>query len=482
MSLESWADQALHELAKIPKKDMRKLKELLFFIHVPRTGGRTYHHCLLRHLYPQEQQCDRSYDQLRFNSSKHCRLLATHNDYSVLSKLPLDTTSVTTNLRHPVDRIFSSYEFSVEVAARFLARNPQKFVASRGNKKISGPSTLNIWPWRYLVPWMREDLFSRRAARQSGAKSSSQDFTHYNASFYVMPFHEFLHKPLVMDLLQNGATFQLAGLTNNSYTERAADLRKCVINYPDLGHIVLNVAKRRIDKMILVGLTEKHKDTAILFANVVGGQILPFGQPSTNISSFETNPGLSALPSAFKDSNITNSQPSKKASHSNTNARAAKLTVSGLIEKYENCAGYLRGTQIQRRILSMKNVLPVNFSKEARRQVAEGTLEALRQLNSLDLELYTYAKQRFSKDQLSRHAGSKSSKWELKMPLSQSSKGQRLYDWHLPWSSSGKLVKLMLLTIGGSVATIGVCLFVFLNGRRIVRFQTGSNHAALKEI
>ena len=41
-----------------------------------------------------------------------------------------------------------------------------------------------------------------------------------------------------------------------------------------------------------------------------------------------------------------------------------QLTVYGLIEKYESCAGRLRKTQIQRRILSLKSVLPINFSSE----------------------------------------------------------------------------------------------------------------------
>ena len=60
-------------------------------------------------------------------------------------------------MRHPVDRIFSAYEFSVEVASRFLSRNKRKPLAT----KTTGASTLNIWPWSLLVPWMREDIFAR---------------------------------------------------------------------------------------------------------------------------------------------------------------------------------------------------------------------------------------------------------------------------------------------------------------------------------
>ncbi|GJS50779.1 RNA-directed DNA polymerase, eukaryota [Tanacetum coccineum] len=53
------------------------LKDLLFFLHVPRTGGRTYFHWLL----------------------------VTHDDYSMVSKLPGEKTSVVTILRDPIERV-----------------------------------------------------------------------------------------------------------------------------------------------------------------------------------------------------------------------------------------------------------------------------------------------------------------------------------------------------------------------------------------
>lgn len=69
-----------------------------------------------------------------------------------------------TILRNPVDRVFSTYEFSVEVAARFLIHPNLTSVSrmtQRIRRKTNGVSTLDIWPWKYLVPWMREDLFAR---------------------------------------------------------------------------------------------------------------------------------------------------------------------------------------------------------------------------------------------------------------------------------------------------------------------------------
>lgn len=82
-----------------------------------------------------------------------------------MSKLPNDKTSVVTIMRDPLERVFSSYEFSVEVAARFLVHPNLASALETSNrvrpKSTRMVSTLDIWPWKYLVPWMREDLFAR---------------------------------------------------------------------------------------------------------------------------------------------------------------------------------------------------------------------------------------------------------------------------------------------------------------------------------
>lgn len=61
----SWARSSLDE--EMTKEDKHTLRDLLFFLHVPRTGGRTYFHCFLKKLYPSNLECPRSYDKLRFD-------------------------------------------------------------------------------------------------------------------------------------------------------------------------------------------------------------------------------------------------------------------------------------------------------------------------------------------------------------------------------------------------------------------------------
>ncbi|RVW97209.1 Protein-tyrosine sulfotransferase [Vitis vinifera] len=209
-TVKKWASSSLDLEVK---EDKHTLQDLLFFLHVPRTGGRTYFHCFLKRLYPSSLECPRSYDKLRFDPSKpNCRLLVTHDDYSMMSKLPREKTSVVTILRNPLDRVFSAYEFSVEVAARFLVHpnlTSAKQMALRIRSKTKGVSTLDIWPWKYLVPWMRDDLFARRDARKDKGPNYVKGNDSYNMEEIVMPLHEYINDPIARDIIHNGATFQV---------------------------------------------------------------------------------------------------------------------------------------------------------------------------------------------------------------------------------------------------------------------------------
>lgn len=102
-------------------------------------------------------------------------------------------------------------------------------------------------------------------------------------------------------------------MTNNSYLSESHEVRHCVQKYKILGEHVLQVAKvvqikfikfstmvcykccffcnphfhmgcndgselyilqKRLDNMLYVGLTEEHRESATMFANVVGAQVI----------------------------------------------------------------------------------------------------------------------------------------------------------------------------------------------------------------
>lgn len=56
----------------------------VFFLHVPRTAGKTYSTCFLRSATPPSKRCAPSYDLLRLNVSQEgCIMLTSHDDYSI---------------------------------------------------------------------------------------------------------------------------------------------------------------------------------------------------------------------------------------------------------------------------------------------------------------------------------------------------------------------------------------------------------------
>lgn len=402
-AVKSWASSSLDR--EIGEKDKHTLKDLLFFLHVPRTGGRAYFHCFLRKLYPSYLECPRSYDKLRFDPSQQkCRLLSTHDDYSMTSKFPKERTSVVTILRDPIDRVFSTYEFSMEVAARFLVHpnlTSATQMALRLRSKAKGVSTLDIWPWKYLVPWMREDLFARREARYSKGMNTVEGSDPYDMKDFAMPLQEYINHPAAWDIVHNGATFQVAGLTNNSYIAEAHEVRHCVQKYKVLGKYVLQVAKKRLDSMLYVGLTEEHKESATMFANVVGSQVISqLNAPNTSLDTIENTEQSSFSdvdPDSSEHQNSTSDRGASDAtSTENGEAAESTMTVGKLMDTYEACISNLRSSQSGRRISSLKRI-PVNFTKEARLQVPEEVLQQLRSLNDLDLELYEYARAIFNK-------------------------------------------------------------------------------------
>ena len=173
-----------HSSATATDATPEQKSDLLFFLHIPRTAGRTFHFCYLKLAYPEKDRCGKSYDELRVNvHNPNCKFLASHDDYSLVERFH-EQPRVVTMFRDPVARFLSSYEFAVEVSVRSFG--------SEAKTPSSRVSTRNVWPWSNAVRFIDRDLkrYKNRVEQDpEGRKESIENV--YNNTVYT-PLHEFV--------------------------------------------------------------------------------------------------------------------------------------------------------------------------------------------------------------------------------------------------------------------------------------------------
>jgi hypothetical protein len=239
--------------------------DLLFFLHIPRTAGRTFHFCYLKLAIADAKRCAKSYDHLRVDiENPNCQLLATHDDYSLVERLK-QQPRVVTMLRDPVARFLSSYEFAVEVSVRSFGEE----AVAKGNNRVS---TRNVWPWKYLVRHVDGDLHRYKdKVETTGWKDSISNV--YNNSVYT-PLHEFVSLQVAHDDLHNGQFLQLLGLTNNSSPEtepRAAKVRACLRKGAVATEVLYAFAERRLQDEVDVTVVHERLDESLRFSSAALG-------------------------------------------------------------------------------------------------------------------------------------------------------------------------------------------------------------------
>lgn len=153
--MQTWIDQ---QNVRFPPNREVDATKLLYFLHVPRTAGRTTHNCFLMPMLAPSRRCAKSYDGNKYNISvPDCGLLSSHDDYSAMYEFP-SHTAVYTSIRNPVGRFLSAYEFAVEIASREAV----KVLSRKGPSAAAGRvSTKNVWPWSYLAPFVEDDMVQR---------------------------------------------------------------------------------------------------------------------------------------------------------------------------------------------------------------------------------------------------------------------------------------------------------------------------------
>lgn len=303
--------------------------DFYFFLHIPRSAGRTINFCLLKTIFPPKDRCLTSYGEGKFKNATDagsdpsgegasdprnvvidrgpldrvghgCKLQGTHDDLSALRSIRTRggggsaregerKLAVFTQVRDPVDRVLSAYEFTVKVAARY-ASNPAKAVRARANPGRT--STDDVWPWLDLIPILQRDMEARRGALDEKAANTAgeeeeeecegervpgmdepelvwiRQYNAFNKSFayhnkaknetrlalellpsetllddldpydnpLAMPLGEFVRLPQVHQVLHNNQAYQVLGITNIS-SERvlARRLRSCSMRVSEEG-------------------------------------------------------------------------------------------------------------------------------------------------------------------------------------------------------------------------------------------------------
>jgi len=233
--------------------------DLLFFLHIPRTAGRTFHFCYLKLAYPEKDRCGKSYDELRVNvHNPNCKFLASHDDYSLVERFR-EQPKVVTMFRDPVARVLSSYEFAVEVSVRSFG-----IEASTPTSRVS---TRNVWPWSNAVRFIDRDLkrYKKRVERDPSLSKKESIENVYNNTVYS-PLHEFVDTPEAREDFHNAQFLQLLGLSTNSNpsTEpKARDLRSCLRPGTAATETLYAYAEERLREEVDVTVTHERLDDAL---------------------------------------------------------------------------------------------------------------------------------------------------------------------------------------------------------------------------
>lgn len=138
------------------QRDFARLRSLApklnvtFHLHVPRTAGRQLTLCLMGPSFA-AKGCMRQYNRDWVDWT--CPCVATHADFRAIDGVSLQgQPAIMMNMRDPVQRVLSAYEFAIEVSARKLGTD------IKPREELNINSTRNVWPWKYLVPYIDGEL------------------------------------------------------------------------------------------------------------------------------------------------------------------------------------------------------------------------------------------------------------------------------------------------------------------------------------
>ncbi len=109
---------------------------------------------------------------------------------------------------------------------------------------------------------------------------------HPYSNTLVMPLADWIETDVAQDLVHEGATLQILGLTNYSHWQSANALRSCFFKDADSHKRLLDIAKQRLRSMLHVGLTENLDHSVASMAAGLGFNLSSNSHRSTNRNYF----------------------------------------------------------------------------------------------------------------------------------------------------------------------------------------------------
>jgi hypothetical protein len=208
-----------------------------------------------------------------------------------------DNVLVVTQLRDPVDRVVSAYEFAIEVAGRKINEPDQRIEALKKNDTTV--NTYNVWPWKYLIPFARDfirDRLDRLIDEGDGMPFEEHFDTNTNKTYYYdpvknesmwempppnttldpydnvlsMPLREWIETPEAFELVHNGQVIQLLGISNTSFWGEAGDVRNCFLHDPTSRDRLFEIATKKLKQMPHVGLQANLSESVSSLAASMG--------------------------------------------------------------------------------------------------------------------------------------------------------------------------------------------------------------------
>ncbi|XP_031505560.2 protein-tyrosine sulfotransferase-like [Nymphaea colorata] len=175
--------------------------------------------------------------------------------------------------------------------------------------------------------------------------------------------------------------------------------------HPSLGNYVLDVAKKRLDKMFFVGLTENHKESMEMFSHSIEAELQALSTaPQANdaaVSDTEINYSLIDVENEklLLQQNVFTPEFRQEFLLGNPKMSNGNMTVENMMEAYDACALRLQELWTFQETHFFKEVHPIKFSKKARKQIQDSVIQQILLFNNLDIELHKDADVIFKQQQ-----------------------------------------------------------------------------------